>query len=149
MRSAIIDTDILSEIHRNVNESVRTHYSIYLAIHGRISISAITVHERFAGHAKEQKPGSMRRFLEELQLYEVLTFDADAARISGEIEGSLRARGRPVGPVGALDSLIAATAIRHDRAIVTGNTRHFRFIAEVAEPLGHTLEIRDWRSPSV
>lgn len=52
-----------------------------------------------------------------------------------------------IGPMGALDSLISATAIRHDRAIVTGNVRHFQYIATAAEPLGHTLEIHDWRDP--
>jgi tRNA(fMet)-specific endonuclease VapC len=52
----------------------------------------------------------------------VLSFDLEAARVFGQIAAALNRIGRPVADA---DLQIAATAIRHDLALVTGNIRHF------------------------
>jgi len=61
---------------------------------------------------------------------------------SGELAGELYARLESAGvPIGRLDPLIAATALRHQLVLVTGNVRHFQRVAE----LGYPLEIVNWR----
>jgi predicted nucleic acid-binding protein len=52
----------------------------------------------------------------------VLPFDVEAARIFGEIAADLRRSGHVLPDP---DVQIAATAIRHDLDLVTGNIRHF------------------------
>lgn len=53
----------------------------------------------------------------------ILNVDHTVAETWGEING--RARIESGGPLSALDSLIAATAIVHRLAVVTRNVRHF------------------------
>ena len=53
----------------------------------------------------------------------VLSYDAAAARVYGEIRARLEGVGRPLADA---DLQIAATALLHDLELVTGNLRHFR-----------------------
>jgi tRNA(fMet)-specific endonuclease VapC len=53
----------------------------------------------------------------------VLSFDAPAARVYGEIRAQLEAAGRPLADA---DLQIAATALLHDLELVTGNLKHFK-----------------------
>jgi toxin FitB len=63
----------------------------------------------------------------------VLDVDVLVAETWGEINGRARANGG--GPLPAIDSMIAATAITHRLAVVTGNVRHFeRTGAGVIDP---------------
>jgi len=55
----------------------------------------------------------------------ILEFDDPAARIFGAVVGELLARGRPIGDI---DALISAIAIRNDQTIVTRNSRHFEAV---------------------
>jgi predicted nucleic acid-binding protein len=52
----------------------------------------------------------------------VLAYDVAAARVFGEIQAKLSARGRTLADA---DLQIAATAILHGLEVVTGNLRHF------------------------
>ena len=52
----------------------------------------------------------------------VLPFDSAVARVYGRIEAALRRGGAPLADA---DLQIAATALHHGLAIVTGNVRHF------------------------
>jgi predicted nucleic acid-binding protein len=58
----------------------------------------------------------------------VLGLDEETMRVFARLRGSLRAKGKPLAD---FDLLIAATAIRHDRALVTRNARHFERISEL------------------
>ena len=53
----------------------------------------------------------------------ILDVDHVVAETWGEMNGRARTAGG--GPLSALDSLIAATAIVHRLVVVTGNVRHF------------------------
>ena len=52
----------------------------------------------------------------------VLSYDAPAARVYGEVRAHLEGTGRPLADA---DLQIAATALLHDLELVTGNLRHF------------------------
>ena len=69
-----------------------------------------------------------------LRPMQVLPFDADCAAQAARIRVDLEAMGMPVGPH---DTLIAATALRHQAMLVTSNTREFARV-----PGLHCL---DWR----
>ena len=53
---------------------------------------------------------------------QVLPVDEQVARVWGDLSASLRRSGRVIG---ALDEMIAATAMAHDLTLVTRNQRHF------------------------
>lgn len=53
----------------------------------------------------------------------VLSYDAPAARVYGQIRAQLESAGRPLADA---DLQIAATALRHDLELVTGNVKHFK-----------------------
>ena len=57
-----------------------------------------------------------------LDLVPVLPFDLDVARVHGRIWADLSRRGAMIG---AHDLIIAATAIRHDLAVLTRNQSEF------------------------
>jgi predicted nucleic acid-binding protein len=58
----------------------------------------------------------------------VLSYDAAAARVYGEIRARLEAAGRPLADA---DLQIAATALLHDLELVTGNVRHFARVPQL------------------
>ena len=64
---------------------------------------------------------------------EILDFDVEAADHAARIRVELEQRGTPIGPT---DLLIAATARRHRRTLVTRNTRGFARVSGLA--------IEDW-----
>ena len=57
-----------------------------------------------------------------LQPMQRLPFDSDCAAHAARIRVELEATGTPIGPH---DTLIAATAIRHQATLVTRNVREF------------------------
>lgn len=62
---------------------------------------------------------ALTQFLRPLQL---LPFDSDCAAHAAKIRAALEALGTPIGPH---DTLIAATALRHQATMVTRNVREF------------------------
>jgi tRNA(fMet)-specific endonuclease VapC len=100
-------------------------------------ISVITEFELFQGadrappEHRENERAKVLRFVTSLQ---VLPFDSACARIATRLNAGLLNQGTPVS---ITDVLIAATGIRHQRTVVTNNTKDFRRIE------GVTLE--DWR----
>lgn len=58
----------------------------------------------------------------------VLEFDANGARLFGQLTAHLQALGEPVGD---MDALIAAVALAHGHEILTRNAKHFRRIPGV------------------
>ncbi len=72
---------------------------------------------------------------------EVLPFDDATARIAGRINADLQNQGRIIGMP---DVMIAAIALHHRLALVTGNVAHFEYV----RALGHELGIDNWRDPA-
>ncbi|MGH8525263.1 MAG: type II toxin-antitoxin system tRNA(fMet)-specific endonuclease VapC [Gammaproteobacteria bacterium] len=93
--------------------------------YGEILISAITLAELRFGVAKSQ---SRRRAENEKMLelflarFPVMDFDSKAAAAYGPLRAGLERQGTPIG---AMDTLIAAHALRLGTAIVTHNAREF------------------------
>ena len=62
---------------------------------------------------------ALARFLQPLR---ILAFDSECALQAARLRAGLEARGQPMGPH---DTLIAATALRHQATLVTRNVREF------------------------
>ena len=58
----------------------------------------------------------------------VVPYDLAAARVYGEVRAELEQAGRLLADA---DLQIAATALRHDLDLVTGNVRHFAWVPEL------------------
>ncbi|NJK33428.1 MAG: type II toxin-antitoxin system VapC family toxin [Deltaproteobacteria bacterium] len=131
----------MSELYRARNTTILEHARSYLVYHGRLTISAVTVYERSAGHARVRHERALRVLDRELRRWEVLPCDHAISRLAGELDGTLQSRGLGVGRA---DAMIAATAILQERTLITNNTRHFVRLAEVASELGHSLAVDNW-----
>jgi tRNA(fMet)-specific endonuclease VapC len=122
LAKSLLDTDIYSEIRKGVNTLVVGNADAYLAAHGRLTISVVTVVEAVSDFRLVRRDREVERLLEEVATTEVLPLDSEAAIIAGRILADLRRTGQPIGWA---DPLIAAIALRHDLTLVTGNTLHY------------------------
>lgn len=90
-----------------------------------IAVPAIVVYElrydllRLTLDAAQPRLDALAKFLRPLQ---VLPFDTECAAHAARIRVTLEAAGTPIGPH---DTLIAATALRHQATLVTRNVREF------------------------
>lgn len=98
-----------------------------------VALPAIVVYEVNFGLRRAGRREQLLAFARMVQASTVLDFDVDAADHAARIRAELEARGTPIGPT---DVLIAATARRHDRTLVTHNTRDFARVPE--------LVVEDW-----
>ena len=134
MDPSLVDTDILSEILKRKNATIVEHASQYLKAHQRFAVSAITRYEILRG-LKE------RNATVQLGVFEAFCQHSLVFAISDEIldlAADLWVMGRQNGhPSCDADLMIAATALRHDYTLVTGNIKHFDWI--------HDLRIENWR----
>ncbi len=100
-------------------------------------ISVVTEFELFQGadrappEHRDEERSKVLRFVGSLQ---ILPFDSACARIAARLNADLLNQGTPVS---ITDVFIAATGLRHRRAVVTNNTKVFRRI--------EGLNLEDWR----
>lgn len=118
----LFDTDALSEVMR------KKPLQSYLTWLRRIPreeqfTSAVSIGELYQGAFRSPNRDQLLRRVDDVLLPEitVLPYDVGVARIFGEIRADLERTGTSPG---AADLQIAATALRHDLALVTGNVRH-------------------------
>ena len=97
-----------------------------------VALSAITASELFHGvHRAESalRRGRREAFIDTiLATVSVVPFTLQTARVHSRIWADLQARGETIG---AHDLLIAATALEHDRTLLTGNLRHFSRVPDL------------------
>ncbi len=137
----VLDTDILSELCRG-NPLVAAKADEYLGIHGRLTITAVTVFERLRGYQLAIRQG--KPYQRQLSAFEalvstclVLPFDSDAADRAAILWGHLsRSQRTHFG-----DVLIAGIAASRQIPIVTRNRRDYEPMTKVA---GVDLQIRRW-----
>lgn len=124
MERAILDTDIFSEVLRGRNATIKRRSEAYLAVFGHFTLSVVAVLEQVQGYQLQDRKPMIDTLLTEIsrQGHEVLSLDTDTAVIAGRMFADLRRAGQPIGQS---DPLAAAIAVRHDLALVTGNTAHF------------------------
>jgi tRNA(fMet)-specific endonuclease VapC len=134
----LVDTDILSEVFKRRDENVVTTATEYLAEHGRLTLSSITVLEVVHGYRRVGREEKVQSFELALGDCEVLPFDEAAGRVAGRIYADLETRGRPIGMP---DVMIAAIALRNNLVLATANVSHFEFVVAA----GYALKIENWR----
>ncbi len=130
MVGVALDTNTLSYFLRGegrVAERLRT------AAPRDVALPAIVVYEVNFGLRRAGRREQLLAFARMVQASTVLDFDVDAADHAARIRAELEARGTPIGPT---DVLIAATARRHHRTLVTHNMREFARVPE--------LVVEDW-----
>ena len=92
---------------------------------GSLGVPAIVVYElryglmRLPQEAAEPRLAALAQFLRPLQM---LPFDDECALQAAKIRIALEATGTPIGPH---NTLIAATALRHQATLITRNVREF------------------------
>ena len=79
MDRSVLDTDILSEVLKRRNSRVVRQAEEYLRLHGRFTISCITVLEVVTGWHRLQREDRVQEFLGQLPDFEVLPLDTEAA----------------------------------------------------------------------
>lgn len=120
----IIDSSVLVDIDRGSEKYTKIPS-------GRHSISAATYAELSIGeNLSSERNESLRKIQENL---DVLPIDKKVAAKVGEIIAKLKRRGERIG---VNDAYIAATALVHDKSVLTGNSKHFQRIED--------LEVVDW-----
>jgi tRNA(fMet)-specific endonuclease VapC len=139
MNRTLLDTDILSEILKQRDANVATNASAYLAEHGQLTLSSITVLEIVRGYRRVGRDAKVKSFERALADCEVLPFDEAAGRLAGRIYADLEKRGRPIG---LPDVMIAAIALQQNVVLATGNVTHFESVREA----GYSLAIENWRT---
>ncbi len=124
MKEALLDTDTLSYLMRK-NEQVLQKTLLYLDVYQRISISRITAFEVLNGLKAKKAEKQLNRFRLFLEVNEVLEVTEEITEKASDIFAQLRDSGNHAGHN---DLLIAATAIAHNRVLVTNNTKDFQHI---------------------
>jgi tRNA(fMet)-specific endonuclease VapC len=138
MARALLDTDILSEVLRGKNDSVRRRAELYLSQHGQLTISVLTVLEIVKGFEQLQRPADVDRFLVQVEAMEVLPLTPQAAILAGRMYGALERTGQPIGRI---DPMIAAIASVSNLELVSGNQSHYARLVELEFP----LRLANWR----
>ena len=139
MSSVILDTDIFSEVLKGRDPEIGRRGAGYIATHGRLAITVVTVVEIVSGWRRLQREDRIGEFLACLMDVEVIPLGMEAASIAGRIEGDLKRAGQTIGRA---DSMIAAIAIAEACPLVTGNTEHYERIHR----LGHDIRLENWRA---
>jgi tRNA(fMet)-specific endonuclease VapC len=134
MNSALLDTDILSEILKQRNAVVRKRASDYFAGHGRFAFSVFTRFEIVRGYKEKQATRQLANFEVFCDNSLVLPLTDNIFERAADLWGRARRNGQPHGDA---DLLIAATALEHSLELITGNTSHFEWIPG--------LVVADWR----
>jgi tRNA(fMet)-specific endonuclease VapC len=138
VNKALLDTDILSEVGKGINQIVARNAAADRQTYGFLTLSVISVMEIIQGYQHVGASSRIQALPSAVATEEVLAFDQAAADLAGRIAGDLDRVGRPIG---RCDPMIAAIAIIHGLQLVTGNTSHYQHIQQ----LGYPLTLVNWR----
>ncbi len=129
MDAALLDTDILNEVLKQKNDVVVRRASSYLKEHGQFAIGALSRYEVIRGLRDANATAQLSRFAKFCQNTLVLPVTDAVLDRAAELWVHARQGGHPRSDA---DLIIAATALEHDRVLVTGNTAHFVWIPGLA-----------------
>jgi predicted nucleic acid-binding protein len=120
----LFDTDAVSELLRPRPQADFVRWVRSVPREDQF-VSAITVGELYQGAYASPSQDRHIRNIEErvIPAITVLPFDTAVAKVFGRLRADLYAAGKPLEDA---DLQIAATAIHHGLALVTGNTKHFQ-----------------------
>lgn len=123
--SYLVDTDWVAEYLKGRQPATTILASLRRE---ELAISLITYGEVYegvyGGRNHEEHELAFMRFLRRVR---VLPLNRQIMKRFARIRGELRSQGQHIG---ALDTLIAATALEHDLTVITSNVRHFNRIPE-------------------
>ncbi len=138
MNKALLDTDILSEVGKGIDQIVARNATAYRQTYGFLTLSVISVMEVIQGYQKVGGSSRIQAFRNAIASEQIILFDQAAADLAGQIAGDLDRVGRPIG---RCDPMIAAIALTHNLELATGNTSHYQRIQQ----LGYPLTLVNWR----
>jgi tRNA(fMet)-specific endonuclease VapC len=134
MQLSLIDTDILSEILKNRDPIVVRNAARYIAEFAQFSISAMSRYEVIRGLKHKNAHRQLTKFATFCQRALVHPITNEILDRTSDLWVDARRNGLPSRDP---DLIIAATALEHGRALVTGNVDHFSWIPG--------LTIDNWR----
>ena len=130
MNLYMLDTDIAPYIirgdHPEIIESFRKNFR-------NICVSAITTAELQYGAMKKNSQSLIWKVFAFGQLVKSVAWTAKAASAYAVIRSDIEKQGTPIG---AMDMLIAASAVAEEAILVTNNTQHFSRVKD--------LKIENW-----
>ena len=123
--SYFLDTSVCIALLRNRPPAARAHANDAIARKQVLRVSSVVLHELWYGVHKsthlQQNMAGLKEFL--AGSIETVDFDAEDARVAGELRAELEMKGSMIG---AYDTLIAAQCLRHNFILVTANVSDFR-----------------------
>jgi tRNA(fMet)-specific endonuclease VapC len=137
MLPTLLDTDVLSEVLKQRDDSVLRATRAYLDEWRRFTFSVLSRYEILHGLRAKSAVRQELAFDALCRLSQVLPLTEPIAVRAAAIYADLQLRGELIGDA---DILIAATALEHGLAIATGITAHFERITG--------LQVVSWREPS-
>jgi tRNA(fMet)-specific endonuclease VapC len=134
MPLCLLDTDILSEILKQKHPSVVRKASAYLQEYQQFAFSSMTRYEVVRGLKDKGATKQVQQFVRFCEHSRFLAITDAILDRTADLWVMARKKGLPRKDA---DLVIAATALEHERILVTGNTAHFSWIPG--------LVIEDWR----
>jgi len=118
----ILDTNVIIRIMQGNPKVIRTVKRLERN-QVRLNVSLITVYELYHSLERVSNPEERQQTIEAV-LNSKPKYPADEVvmKKAGRIDGRLTANGREIG---AVDTIIAATAVVHEESILTENVKHF------------------------
>lgn len=115
-----LDTNTCIDFLRNLSESVRSRFlSVSL---NEIKIPVVVKAELLLGAYKSNRPETLEKTIQFLELFEAIPFSDDMSYTYAKIRKELETKGNKIG---ANDLFIAASALNKEAILVTHNTREF------------------------
>ena len=128
----LLDTNICIFVIKQKPIGVLQRFSQYSS--DELGISTITLAELRFGADKSSNPSRNHSALDLfLSPLAIVDFDSECSEYYGKVRAELERSGRPIGP---LDTMIAAHALRLRVPVVTNNTKEFARVSG--------LVIEDW-----
>jgi len=119
----LLDTNAWIVLLRSKNVQLRERFYESLRSGHFVGMSSVVLMELYQGAIRSQHPDQELHDLRRLAAWhQPMPFDPQCADIAGHIIVRLQRAGQPIGP---MDTLIAATAIRYNSILVTHNIREF------------------------
>lgn len=119
----LLDTNTLIYFFKGMGEVSK---NMFLHSPGNIAISSIVVYELEVGIAKSTNPNKRVKQLSQLlEQINIINFTQKEAKESAKIRAKLEKSGTPIG---AMDLLIAGTALAHNHTLITRNLKEFKRI---------------------
>lgn len=140
MRLLVLDSDTVSELLKNRNPQVGQNAARYNAAFPKLTFTSATLLEILYGLERVGAYAQIQRAEALFAANDEIVPQSGDYRLAAAIAGALAKQGTPIGLV---DPLIAACAIRRGYGVVSGNTAHFEFIRKA----GYSFHLENWREP--